>query len=80
MGNYGAVTRLDDAERLEGVNDHYVCYCVTDKIGGAIHNRRTGPFGEDTAAAFAKDLARREQISSVAIERWAMVERVEVRG
>ncbi len=62
------------------IQDHYVVYVVTDKIGGAIHNRRTGPFGEDTAAAFAKDLARRDSISEVVVETWSCTERREVRA
>lgn len=60
------------------IRDHYVTYSVTEKQTGVVHNRRTGPFGEDTADANAKDLARRENISHVVVETWAMVSSREV--
>lgn len=61
------------------MNDHYVTY-TAQLVNGEKHPRRTGPFGAEPAEAFAREIARRDNISSVAIEVWTCSERREVMG
>ncbi len=64
----------ESREKVYVSTDTYVTYSMTDKTG-AVHNRRTGPFGEEAATAFAREIARRESISAVVVEIWSCTER-----
>ncbi len=58
-------------------SDHYVVYCF-NALTGEKFPRRTGPFGEEAATAFAREVARKSNISAVVIEKWSCVSVTEV--
>lgn len=49
-------------------------------VNGEQHPRRVDHLGEEAANALARDLARRDNVSCVVVERWECVERKAVGG
>ncbi len=57
----------------------YAVTYVSKMIDNSRHPRRVEHLGEEAASALARELARKESISDVVVERWECVSRADVR-